>query len=278
VKVLEGKALAIDGKTMRHSFDKATGQSALHQVHAWIVQEGVLLGQVATDSQSNEITAIPQLLSLLDVRGTDVSIDAMGCQKDIAKQLVDQGANYVLGLKENHPTLYAEVDALFDHPLLVQNTSQPVFEYQEENKGHGRQEKRIVRAISSDGLSGQEGWKGLKTVVRVESHRTIDNRKTVEFRYYLSSIAANEVERISRRIRGHWTVENSLHWSLDVQMREDESRIRMGHGAENFGILRRLALIVLKHDKTIKRGLKAKQKIAGWNNDTLLRFMISEIP
>ena len=282
VTSLEGKALAIDGKTLRGSFNKATGQKALHQVHAWLAEEGLLFGQVATDAKSNEITAIPDLLKLLDIQGMDVTIDAMGCQKSICDEIVGNSANYILGLKDNQPTLLAETEALFEQILggaSKKKKGKDYFRYEETEKGHGRTEKRVVVATSQiETLSKREQWKGLKSVVRVESHRTIGELHTVEFRYYITNLPADDIDRIARRIRGHWRVENSLHWTLDVQMGEDQSRLHSDHGPENFGILRRLALMVLKQDKTIKRGIKAKQKCAGWDNDYLLSLLVSEIP
>lgn len=268
------KHIAIDGKTLRHSFDTATGRSALHLVHAWCVEQHVLLGQLATDAKSNEITILPALLDMLDLKGATVTIDAMGCQKRVAAKILAGGGSYVLTLKDNHPTLRAEVEALFERDRQ-KGSHAMASTFFEPHRGHGRQEGRFGRALAvPDDLQGREEWAGLTSVVCVESVRMTQGVRTEERRYYLSSHPP-DAETLARLIRGHWSIENELHWSLDVAFSEDSSRIRAGNGAENYALMRRVALMLLKRFTEVKRGIKAKQKIASWSNDVLLAVLMT---
>jgi predicted transposase YbfD/YdcC len=273
-ELTRGEVVAIDGKTIRRSFERASGRAAIHMVSAWATENRVVLGQVATDSKSNEITAIPRLLELLVLRGAIVTIDAMGCQKEIAQAIRARDAHYVLGLKGNHPKLHTEVVAYFDQARKEGFLDAPHGEHVESGRGHGREEERHVWTSEDLGwMEDREAWKGLKTVVMVESKRTIGDKTTREQRYYLSSLPAKDARKLSRAIRGHWAVENSLHWVLDVGFREDESRVREGHGAENLSTLRRIALNLLKQDTTTKLGIKNKRLAAGWDEPYLLRLL-----
>lgn len=269
----DGKLVAIDGKTVRHSFAREEGKGALHLVSAWVVENQAVLGQLATDSKSNEITAIPQLLELLDLRGATVTIDAMGCQKAIAEKIIDAGGNYVLGLKENHPTLHQEVEQFFEAAQAEAYRDTRCDQDETVDGGHGRIELRRVSASDDiDWLADKSHWKGLRSVVMVESERTVGDKTSFERRYYLSSLAA-DAALLGERIRGHWGIENQLHWVLDMAFDEDRSRIRRGHGPDNFALLRKIALILLKREKTLRRGLEGKRKRAAWDHDYVLKVL-----
>jgi predicted transposase YbfD/YdcC len=260
-EIADGEIIAIDGKTVRRSFQKGDRKSAIHMVSAWACRNGMVLGQQKVDSKSNEITAIPALLELLDIKGSIVTIDAMGTQTAIAQSIVDKGADYVLALKGNQGTLNEEVRYLFDNPLprsLTEQVSEERIEIE-----HGRIESRRYRQIvlTPTTLPAMEGWKNLKSVVEVQSIRDDGKTCSKEKRFYISSCLLN-VDVVSNAIRRHWAVENSLHWVLDVTYREDESRIRRGTGAEVMSVLRRLTLNLLKMNTTSKASLKRKRKIA----------------
>jgi predicted transposase YbfD/YdcC len=273
-ELTEGEVVAIDGKTIRRSFERASGRAAIHMVSAWATKNRVVLGQVKTEDKSNEITAIPRLLELLVLRGCIVTIDAMGCQKEIAQAIRARDAHYVLGLKGNHPKLHTEVAAYFAQARREGFLEAPHGEHLESGRGHGREEERHVWSSEDLGwMEDREQWKGLKTVVMVESKRTVGDKTTREQRYYLSSLSGKDARRLARAIRGHWAVENSLHWVLDVGFREDESRVREGHGAENLSTLRRIALNLLKQDTSKKVGVKNKRLAAGWDEGYMLHLL-----
>jgi len=257
----EGEVIAIDGKTIRRSHDRSNGKEALHLVHAWASENHVLLGEIETDTKSNEITAIPKLLKLLDVKGCIVTIDAMGCQKKIAAEIIQQGGDYVLALKGNQETLHEEVKLYWKDETLKQEAAV----YETVEKDHGRIEKRTYRITSDiDWMDAKSEWTNLKSIGMVESERIIAEQSGTEQRYYLTSLEAN-AEEFARAVRAHWGVENGLHWVLDICFREDECRVRQGHAAENFALLRRMALNLLKTDKTSKVGIKARRLKAGWS-------------
>jgi predicted transposase YbfD/YdcC len=268
-----GKLVAIDGKTARHSFAGEEGKGPLHLVSAWVAQNQLVLGQVATETKSNEITAIPKLLELLDLHGATVTIDAMGCQKAIAEKIVDGGADYILALKDNHPTLHREVELFFDSARSEGFPEGHGSRSESVDGGHGRIEVRRVVASDDIGwMAEKTSWKHLRSVVMVESERMTEEKTSVERRYYMSSLAA-DAQAIGEKIRGHWSIENELHWVLDMAFNEDRSRIRRGKGPDNFALLRKIALGLLKHEKTSRWGLLGKRKRAGWDEQYLLKVL-----
>jgi predicted transposase YbfD/YdcC len=279
----DGKIIPIDGKTVRHSFDKATGHKALHLVNAWVLENRLVLGQYATEEKSNEITAIPKLLEMLDIRGATVTLDAMGCQKAIAAAIVEKEADYVMGLKGNQGTAHQEVSEFFTDARAsgfkdVPHTSHRTVDGSE----HGRTEiRRIFATEKTDWFEDKGNWPGLKSFILIESQRTVDQKTTTECRYYWSS-RVEPAEVFARIIRGHWSIENELHWCLDVGLREDDSRVRTDHGPENLALLRKIAINLEKNEKTSKktskRGVRAKQKRAGWDNEYLVRLLRVGIP
>lgn len=272
-KITCGEVVAIDGKTLRHSYDSASEKGAIHMVSAWATANRLVLGQVKVDDKSNEITAIPQLLKVLELSGCIVTIDAMGCQKSIAKLIIDKGADYVLALKANHGSLYKDVELFFDDALKNGFGDFEYSFYECTDGDHGRIEIRRYWSVSDISWIAEKGrWKGFESICMVESERLIGDKKTVERRYYISSLDS-DAEGLSYPIRGHWGIENSLHWVLDIAFREDESRIRKDHSPQNFAILRHIALNLLKQEKTSKVGTKAKRLKAGWNNNYLLKVL-----
>ena len=271
----DGEIVAIDGKTVRRSFQRGDRKSAIHMVSAWACRNGLVLGQQKVDRKSNEITAIPALLELLALKGSIVTIDAMGTQREIAGVIAAKGADYVLALKGNQPTLAEEVEALFTHPL-PRGFSEQLSEERIE-AGHGRIESRQYRQIllGKPGLPAAAGWVGLKSVVEVTSTRDEGERSCTERRYYITSCPL-DVETVAGAVRHHWGIENRLHWVLDVTFREDESRIRRGNGAEVMSVLRRLTLNLLKQNTTSNASMKRKRKIAALD-DTLRSQIIAGI-
>jgi predicted transposase YbfD/YdcC len=274
-----GRLIAIDGKTIRRSLDAANGKAAIHLVSAWCQANHLVLGQVATDAKSNEITAIPELLKLLDVRDAVVTLDAAGCQKKIAQQIVDQGGHYLLQLKGNQGSLYEETVLLFDQCLTddchgVSYTTAKTLE-----KGHGRIEERQLWATSEvDWFAEKEQWKNLRSLIRVQSTRTVGSETSTEYRYYISDLSASHAPGLLAYIRGHWGIENNVHWSLDINFREDERRIRQGHAAENFSRLSRMALNLLQKAQTDhKIGIHTKRLCCGWDHDFLLKVLTGGI-
>jgi len=272
-----GQVIAVDGKTLRRSHDHAEGKAPIHMVSAWATDNHLVLGQVQVDSKSNEITAIPQLLGTLDISGSIVTIAAMGCQKEIAKQIVDQKADYLLALKKNQPNLYERTIDLFKHANTKHGKEQvPQDSYEKQGKEHGRIERRVCHALDIREwlfyLDIKEAWSHLRTVVKVTSERTINGKTTSETRYFLSSLPCN-AKRLLRAVRKHWGVENELHWVLDIAFGEDESRLRKGHGAHNMSLLRRLALNLLRRDTTLKVGIKTKRLRAALDTEYLLHLL-----
>jgi predicted transposase YbfD/YdcC len=269
----ERQVIAIDGKTLRRSFDRAKGKSALHLVHAWAAANHLLLGQVAVDGKSNEITAIPRLLKMLSISGAIVTIDAMGCQKEIARTIRGREADYILALKANHERLFEQVVAFWDGTCPRLMGGPDIGYHRAWSEGHGRDEFRRCWATSDlSWLEGREEWEGLKSVVLIESERFIGDSLSVETRYYLSSLP-NDARLLNEAVRSHWGVENSLHWVLDVTFNEDRSRIRKEDAPENFGLLRRLALCLLKEESSSKRGIKGKRLRASWDEGYLQRVL-----
>ena len=278
------QVVAVDGKTLRGSADRSRGQAALHLVSAWATASGLVLGQEATDAKSNEITALPRLLRLLALDGCVITIDAMGCQRAIAAQVQEQGADYVLALKGNQPILHQTVVAAFaavqaatpgPWQPAVQETATTL------DKGHGRLERRRYTVLSDPDLLAcldpMGAWPGLRSVVAVEAERHPDAAPTVERRYYLSSLPP-DVVLLEQAIRGHWGVENRLHWVLDVHFREDASPVRVGDGAQNFAVLRHLALNLLRQAGTGRGSLAAQRFRAALEPAYLERVLAGLIP
>lgn len=265
--------IAIDGKTVRGSHDRVNGQSAIHTVNAWAVHHQLLLGQVKTEDKSNEITAIPELLKILDLKDCTVTIDAMGCQKQIAKQIADQGADYVLSLKGNQGNLHKEVEQFLEDAKECDYRDLPHDTHTTVDGDHGRVETRHCTVTSDvDWFEDKSKWKKLTTFGMVEATREMGDKITQETRYFISSLPC-DAKRFAEAVRNHWAVENSLHWCLDIAFREDDSRVRKGHGQENFAIMRRFALSLVKQDPSRKIGVKACRKSAGWNNDYLMHLL-----
>jgi predicted transposase YbfD/YdcC len=275
VEATAGRLIAIDGKTLRHSFDTAAGKGALHLVSAWATENRLLLGQQAVDTKSNEITAIPELLKILDLTGAIVTIDAMGCQKEIAALIEDGGADFVLTLKDNQETLCKDVEQVFHEGLENDFAGQEHQSFRTVDDDHGRTETRYYHVVAVPEKLAERHplWKGLRTLGMVCSERQVGkNEPTNETRFFISSLKP-KVKTFARAVRGHWGIENSLHWVLDVCFREDDSRLRKDHGPENLGLVRRLAASLLHNETSAKGGVACKRKQAGWNNDYLLEVL-----
>jgi predicted transposase YbfD/YdcC len=262
--------LPVDGKTLRRSHDRQKGLGALHLVSVWAGEYGLSLGQMACDEKSNEITAIPELLKLVDIQGAIVTIDAMGTQKAIAEQIVEGKADYVLALKGNHETLQQAVIAYIDEQLEGDLTNAQ--EHVTTETKHGREETRTYLQLPApEGLPGFLRWKGLKSIGLVTSHCLRDGKETIDVRYYISSLEV-EVKQFARAVRGHWSIENSCHWTLDMTFREDESRLRERHLRENFAWLNRFALSLLKQHPG-RQSLVMKRRSCGWSDTFLMEVV-----
>jgi predicted transposase YbfD/YdcC len=265
------QVLAIDGKTLRHSFDRAAEKSAIHMVSAWAASSGLVFGQVKVTDKSNEITAIPKLLEVIDVKGNIVTIDAMGCQKEIASSVTEKEGDFVLSLKGNQGNLHEGVKLAFDTVNLTSLEETTTHFFKTVDADHGRIETRECYLMSAlNHLELIEGWSGIKSFGMVVSTREIGDKSTSETRYFITSLYSN-AEEFGKSVRQHWGIENSLHWVLDVTFREDDCRIRKDNAAENFAIVRHIALNLAKSEKTHKRGIRAKRLLAGWDRDYLLK-------
>lgn len=260
--------IAIDGKRLKGASNKKRKPEALlHMVSAWSSGRGLILGQLKTETKSNEITAIPELLESLDIKGSTITIDAMGCQKEIAKVIRKNEADYVLMVKDNQSTLYDEIQNYFIQAEAVKFEGVIHDVFIKEEKGHGRKERRELYVTDDiEWLPMKESWVGLTSIVMLKSFRTIDGITSEERRYYITSLSPL-AERIARATRAHWGIENKVHWVLDVDFQEDLSQISTGHAAENLSILRRLTLNVIRLDPDKNKSLIGRREIAGWDDD-----------
>jgi len=273
VTLTEGAVVAIDGKTLRRSHDRPRGREALHLVSAWATANHVVLGQVATDDHSNEITAIPALLEVLALEGTVITFDALGCQTAIAGQIVAGTGDYVLALKDNHPPLHELVAHHFAVTTALPDAQETT--HRTVGKDHGRLEIRTCRATANPAvlawLDPERAWPGLRSIAAVTGERRLGDTVTREARYYLSSLP--DATRVGEAVRAHWGIESGLHWVLDVAFREDESRVRSGHAAENLAVVRHLAPSLLRREATAKVGIKARRLMGDWDETCLAKVL-----
>ena len=276
-QLLPGEVVAIDGKTARRSYDRAGSKGAMHMVSAWATQNTLTLGQVKTEAKSNEITAIPQLLDLLDLHDCVVTIDAMGCQREIAQQITAGGADYVLAVKENQGQLHEGIRDLFAGAKALGFDGVPYDYSQTVNQGHVRVERRECWAITDpdclDYINPHGQWPQMKAAIKVVGHRETAAGSASQPRYYISSLAAS-AEQLLAAVRSHWSIENSLHWTLDVTFREDQCRVRKDHGPQNLATLRQISHNLLKNENTLKVGIQGKRLNAGWREDYLLKVLL----
>lgn len=276
------EVISLDGKTLRHSFDTAAGVSAIHIVSAWASRARLCLGQVKVDEKSNEITAVPALLAMLDITDCLVTADAMNCQKATARQITEQGGIFVLALKSNQPRLYEAVQLFSEHAAKEKYHDVTTRTVTTVDKDHGRIETRRYRVVDLPAgiawADEKRAWPGLRSIGIAESSRRIGETTSTETRYYLTAIAAepkDSARRLARAVRYHWGIENSLHWSLDVAFNEDDCRVRKDYGPQNLAVLRHLALNLLKRDTTTKAGLKTRRLKAGWNDAYLEHVLLN---
>lgn len=271
-EVISGDVVALDGKTLRRSFSEATGLGAVHVLNAFSSVSGLCLGQLKVDGKSNEITAVPALLEILDVAGSVVTADALNTQKEIAAKVIAKGGDYCLALKGNHATLHKEVKLFFESGLR-EGFEEKVFCCEGQDYGHGRSELRQTWLIGTEELPWLEtkGWSGLRSIVASRSTRKHKDKESVEVRYFLTSLT--DVNKAASSIRSHWQVENNLHWVLDVDFREDDCTARTGHAAENFALLRKIALNMLKKESTKNTSIRRKVNKACWDNDFLAKIV-----
>jgi predicted transposase YbfD/YdcC len=269
----DGEVVGIDGKTARRSHNKGAGIGPLHLVSAWASRNRLVLGQVKVDQKSNEMTAVPELLQLLDLKGCIVTVDALNTQKEIAQEVREQGADYVMALKENHPTLCHEVRGIFEAVREDDNAEGLISTTESVETNHGRTETRRCWSVEAPNwITGFDQWRDLQSLILVEATRESKEQCTTELRYYLSSLSPDAV-RAAQAVREHWEVENSLHWVLDVAFREDESRVRVGNAPENLALVRKLTHNLLQQEKTLKRGVKTKRFLAALDEAYLLKVL-----
>jgi predicted transposase YbfD/YdcC len=271
----KGQVVAADGKTLRRSHDRATGKKALQVVSAWASENGLVLGQRKVDGESNEITAVPELLNVLEIAGCIVTLDAIHCQTDTAQTIVENGADYVLPVKENQPRLLDALQRLFDDPEEMRWVK--CDHHRDVNKGHGRLETRQCWSTSDPDylkyIATLAEWQDLRSIAMIQAERQCGEENTASRRYFISSLAS-DAEKLLYAIRTHWGIENKVHWVLDMVFREDDSRIRKGNGTENFAVLRHIALNLLKRETSAKRrSLKGKRKKAAWDEAYLLKVL-----
>ena len=273
-KITEGEVIAIDGKTLRHSYDKGKDKGAIHMVSAWATTNRLVLGQCKVDEKSNEITAIPELIKVLDIAGCIVTIDAMGCQKQIVKSIVDKSGEYVIALKKNQGNLYKNVEEIFKEAIAKRFEGFKYSDYHTKEDEHGREEIRHYLMLSDiqERIDPGKKWMNLQSVGMVEYIRKVNGKTKVETRYYISSLTDN-AKLLGESVRSHWGIENSLHWVLDVALREDDCRIRKDNAPQNFAVLRHIAVNAVGKEKSQKLGIKNKQVCAGWDNEYLEKIL-----
>ena len=279
-ELIQGQVVNIDGKCLRGSDDEKLGKRAIYMVSAWAAENEIVLGQRKVDEKSNEITAIPELLKILSISGCIVTIDAMGTQTHIAQTIVDAQADYVLSVKENQGHLCEDISVLFAVDQ-AHDFKYAEYEYKKTvNKDHGRIEVRECYSTSNPAylrlIRNLDNWAGLKSIAMVICTRIIGDKVTKEVRYYISSLSS-DAERILHAVRKHWSIENKLHWVLDVALKEDHSRVRKEQAPENMAVLRHIALNLLRQEKTAKGGIHARQLQAAWNQDYLLKVLTSQV-
>ena len=273
-EITDGQVIAIDGKTLRRSFDAASSKAAIHMVSAWATANHISLGQIVVDAKSNEITAIPKLVQILELAGSLVTIDAMGCQTEIAREIVKAEADYVLAVKGNQPTLHQGIADFFHDHLEDDFARTKVRRFQTEEKGHDREEIRYYFLCPvPDDLPDRSRWTKLRAIGIAISNTQRDGKDCNEVRYYILSKYLSG-RRFAEAVRDHWAIENRLHWQLDVTFQEDQCRIRKGHADTNFSILRRTALSLLKNESTLKVGIKNKRLTAGWDEHYLEKVLV----
>lgn len=275
-ELTQGQVIAIDGKQLRGSHDRGIGKDAIYMVSAWATENQLVLGQRKVDDKSNEITAIPKLLKLLEVKGCIVVVDAIGTQTKIAKAISEQGGDYILAVKENQGRLYEDIRDLFADNQQFNYAGIPHSYTKTVSKDHGRIEIRQCWTISDPAYLANvrdlNRWEGIQTLVMILSERRIGEDSEVQDRYFISSLESN-AEKVLRAKRSYWGIENRLHWVLDIAFNEDRSRVRKDYAPQNFAILRHMALNLLKQEKTAKGGIKAKRLQCGWNVDYLLKVL-----
>jgi predicted transposase YbfD/YdcC len=276
-KMTSGQVIALDGKQLRGSLDGYAGKGAIYMVNAWASANHVAIGQRKVDQKSNEITAIPELLKMLEIRGCIITIDAMGCQTEIAKQIIEKEADYVLAVKGNQGHLFADMSELFALCLQEEGPHTPIDDYHKTvNKDHGRIESRECWAIAADpfeeSIRRLQEWKQVQSLVMVRSQRQIGEEVTSQDRYFISSLSP-DAEKLLAAVRSHWGIENSLHWVLDVVFDEDHSRVRKDNAPENLAVIRQMALNMLKKEKTAKGGVHAKRLQAALDDKYLLKVI-----
>jgi predicted transposase YbfD/YdcC len=273
---ITGEVVAVDGKQLRRSKDGTLGKGGIYMVNVWATENGLSLAQQKVENHTNEITAIPQLLRLLDLEGQIITIDAIGCQTDIVEVITAQQADYVIAAKDNQGTLCADIEAAFE----TQGAQQTADSHRVVGKDHGRIEIRECWAIDAPDIiayiNDYKAWEGLQSIVKIHNQRHFPQTRHIqeETRYFISSLPAN-AKHLLTTVRAHWPVENSLHWVLDMAFREDESRVRKDHAPENFAVVRQFALNLLKRDQTLNVGISAKRKRAGWDETYLSRVLCS---
>lgn len=272
----QGEIIALDGKQLRRSHDKKLGKKAIYMVSAWASENSLVLGQRKVDDRSNEITAIPPLLDMLDVSGCIVTTDAMGCQTAIAEKVIDNGADYVFVVKENQGRLLEAIQGLFDDPDEMRWVD--CDHHKTVDKDHGRIEIRECWTTSDPEylayIASLAEWKGLQSIAMIQAERRIGQERTFKRRYFISSLASN-AEKLLHVARTYWGIENKVHWVLDIAFREDDSRVRKGNGAQNFAVIRHIALNQLRRESTPKISIRGKRKKAGWDNDFLLKVLLA---